>query len=155
MITGRVVGVEAVISRLRREPGRLYLLTKEEVSRLTFKLQRKVKAEKLSGQVLNVKSGRGRRSISAKVDARPQEIIGSVGTNVNYMGGWERGFTKAAIDIFPTKKRALYWPGADHPVRHVHQPARAVKARPFLRPALEEMRAEITTRLKAVATGRA
>lgn len=32
---------------------------------------------------------------------------------------------RPAMTIYPRKKKALYWPGAKHPVKSVHQPARA------------------------------
>lgn len=34
-------------------------------------------------------------------------------------------FGRRAMDIYPTHKQALFWPGARHPVKHVHQKSRA------------------------------
>lgn len=44
-----------------------------------------------------------------------------------YSGSGKRGDTSKGasgkvIDIYPVSKKALYWPGADHPVRHVRHP---------------------------------
>jgi hypothetical protein len=38
------------------------------------------------------------------------------------------------MPIFPTEKKALFWPGAQHPVRSV----RGQKGKPFLRDAFNE-----------------
>ena len=38
--------------------------------------------------------------------------------------------------ILPVNKKALYWPGALHPVKVVHHPG--TKGKPFLRPAAEK-----------------
>jgi hypothetical protein len=38
-------------------------------------------------------------------------------------------------DIYPRNKKALFWPGALHPVSVVHNPG--VKARPWFKPAIE------------------
>ncbi len=40
-----------------------------------------------------------------------------------------------ARDIVPVNGKALFWPGARHPVRRVHQKAR--KGKPYLRPAAD------------------
>ena len=39
---------------------------------------------------------------------------------VNYAAFVELG--TQAHDIFPINKKALFWPGADHPYKHVHHP---------------------------------
>jgi HK97 gp10 family phage protein len=39
-------------------------------------------------------------------------------------------------DIYPINKQALFWAGADHPVRHVFHPGTA--PRPFMQPAFEQ-----------------
>ncbi len=43
----------------------------------------------------------------------------------------------AAHDIFPSVKKALFWPGADHPVAFVHHPG--TKADPFPERAMEQL----------------
>lgn len=64
--------------------------------RLTIALQRKVKKDKLSGprpQLLGVKTGRLRRSITANVSGQgTPEVSGVVGTNVRYGRAHEFGF---------------------------------------------------------------
>lgn len=43
-------------------------------------------------------------------------------------------------EIRPTEKKALYWPGAAHPVGKVNHPG--TRPQPFLRPALYQERSE-------------
>ncbi|MCX5522201.1 hypothetical protein OG342_04870 [Streptomyces bobili] len=60
--------------------------------------------------------------------------VGSL--DVNYCTAIELGLPE--MTIVPRNKKALYWPGADHPVAKVNLPARAPQ--PFLRPALFQRR---------------
>lgn len=57
--------------------------------------------------------------------------------------------------IYPRDKKALYWPGARHPVGVVHHPG--TRANPFLQRAADkagrDMEAEVARRLDAVASG--
>jgi phage gpG-like protein len=146
-ITGKIVGAANVRLRLLSAGPRVRAAVEREVRRITIDLQRRVKEKKLSGQVLNVRSGRLRRSINQRVRVLGDSIRGTVGTNVNYGAAWERGFTVPERDIFPKDKKALFWPGARHPVAHVHQAERKEAARPFLVPSLDEMRVEIPRRI--------
>jgi phage gpG-like protein len=57
-----------------------------------------IKASKLSGQVLNVRSGRLRRSISASVETTGSAISAISGTNVSYARPHEYGFT-GTVDV--------------------------------------------------------
>lgn len=80
-----------------------------------------------------VDTGRLRSSIVSRTEGGGRSLGYVVGTNVNYAAAIEYGV--AERDIFPKGKKALFWPGAAHPVAKVHQKARP--ARPFLRPAIE------------------
>lgn len=80
-----------------------------------------------------VDTGRLRSSIVSRTEGGGRSLGYVVGTNVNYAAAIEYGV--AERDIFPSEKKALFWPGAAHPVAKVHQKERP--ARPFLRPAIE------------------
>jgi len=67
-----------------------------------------------------------------------------VGTNVKYASYVEFG-TRPHM-IFPREKKALYWDGAEHPVKHVYHPG--TKPQPFLRPAYEKYRKMIPKLIK-------
>ena len=78
-------------------------------------------------------SSRLHDSLRAEVHAKVLRV-GSL--DVNYCEAIEMGLP--AMTIFPKHKLALFWEGADHPVKKVNLPARA--AQPFLRPALFQRR---------------
>ena len=75
-----------------------------------------------------VDTGRLRQSITRRATA----IEVRVGTNVAYAGIHQLGGKTAARTIRPKNKKALYWPGARHPVKSVRHPGSTVPARPFL-----------------------
>ena len=56
------------------------------INALTLKLQRTVQEDKLSGQNLNVQSGRLRGSVSSRVDESIDEIEGTVGAGGTLVG---------------------------------------------------------------------
>lgn len=130
--------------------------TKEWQKRLPAAFQKKmlqvvvmlmsyVKQKKLTGQVLKVKSGTLRRSISGKVEGSGRYTWGEVGTNVKYGVFWELGGTIPARTIRPKKMKALsfIWKGQKVVCKSVFQPSRKVTARPFLAPALKDKRDKI------------
>jgi hypothetical protein len=149
-VSGNVTGVERVVVNLTSVyPALVRSNVQKEVALLGFTLERKVKLEKLMGQVLKRQTGRGSQSINTKLSSPgPNIFSASVGTNVWYMRMWER-FGHRAYDIVPSAKKALFWKGADHPVGRVHIPK--ANPKPFLRPTLEEMRPTILLRLQAAA----
>lgn len=79
------------------------------------------------GQTL-VRTGRLRNSISVK--AFPDRAL--VGTNVKYAAIHQFGGKTGATVIRPKNKKALFWPGARHPVKMVRHPGSNIPARPFL-----------------------
>lgn len=83
--------------------------------------------------LVRVDTGRLKASIEWEVDG----LVGRVSTDVPYWVHVEYG--TAPHVIRPRNKRALYWPGADHPVAFVNHPG--TPAHPFLRPALLKARA--------------
>lgn len=92
MISGFVTGDAAVVARFERIPLALREQLRVAVTRLAIKLQRKVKADKLSGQVLKVKTGTLRRSIDQSVMQTEHGVTGKVSTNVSYGKKHEYGF---------------------------------------------------------------
>ena len=69
-VTAEIRGQQQVIQRVRDFTPLLKARVIETVERLTIGLQRAVMDEKLSGQVLNVRSGRLRRSIGKRTGQR-------------------------------------------------------------------------------------
>jgi len=62
-----------------------------------------------------------------------------VSTNVVYAAVHQFGHTFPLREIRPKRKRALFWPGAEHPVKKVNWPGATVPARPFMVIPDEEM----------------
>jgi phage gpG-like protein len=128
---------------------------KASMARLVIELTRKIKEEKLSGQVLKTgkKGGHLRRSITAHPPESTGTIItGRVGTNVEYASIHEFGGKTPAHDIFPKRGRALAFRASWGPGRgkegkvvfaHVHHPGSVFPERSFMRTALNEMKPEI------------
>jgi len=93
MITGRITGDREVLATFNRMPGGLQDKLAKTITRLCLKLQVHVVQDKLSGQVLNVKTGRLRRSITYAVTTPgASSVQGTVGTNVAYGRFFELGF---------------------------------------------------------------
>ena len=66
-----------------------------------------------------------------------------MGTNLGYGIFWELGGTIPARTILPRLKKALYWPGALHPVRSVKHPGS--RANPFMERIIAVSQPEIDT----------
>lgn len=99
MISGYLIGDKELLRRLGDLPKSTKLRVDLTVKSLGFELERKVKAEKLSGQVLNVITGRLRASIShgapnsvSRFESDADRAIYYVGTNVKYGAVHEYGF---------------------------------------------------------------
>lgn len=70
-----------------------------------------------------------------------------VGTNVEYADAVENG--SAAHVIVPRNAKALFWPGAAHPVPKVQHPG--TPAKPFMRPAFDGAGPEMAAEMSAAA----
>ena len=73
-------------------------------------------------------SARLRASITRRVSQSAVEV----GTNVVYAAIHQFGGKTPPRTIRPVTKKALFWPGARHPVAKVEHPGSKVPARPFL-----------------------
>ena len=157
MISAWLEGDQETIARFTLFGANLRTQLEKKVRSLTMDLVKKVKAEKLSGQVLGRKTGRLSRSVTPSFEIDSTQVVGVVGTNVSYGRDWELGFDRtvgAGARGGPRqmleKARALYF--AKHPpgVRHYGP-------RSFLGSALEEMaptvRAEIEQTVRETTTG--
>ncbi|MFD1832407.1 HK97-gp10 family putative phage morphogenesis protein [Streptomyces desertarenae] len=112
---------------LRRYLGRMSNDVRRAVERTAVDVQNEARRR------APVDTGRLRSSIVHRMENRGRSVSYSVGTNVNYAAAVE--FGTAPHVIVPKNRKALYWPGAAHPVAKVNHPGTA--ARPFLRPAIE------------------
>lgn len=112
---------------LRRYLGRMSNDVKKAVERTAVDVQNEARRR------APVDTGRLRSSIVHRMENRGRSVSYSVGTNVNYAAAVE--FGTAPHVIVPKNRKALYWPGAAHPVAKVNHPG--TEGKPFLRPAIE------------------
>lgn len=97
-----------------------------------------------------VDTGRLRSSIVSRATNTGRSVGYVVGTNVKYGAAVENG--TAPHVIVPKNGKALYWPGARHPVAKVNHPG--TRAQPFLRPAVEMTEIFFRANLSQVRAGR-
>lgn len=149
MITIQIKGDKETAARLKaaatKAPSAIYAA----MQKITFLLQRHVVTKKLTGQVLHVRTDRLRSSIATRVEQKGIDTTGRIGTPVVYARIWELGGIIKAHDIYPKDKKALSFMIAGKRVfcKRVHQPARTVKARPYLAPTIAENRERIVNDL--------
>jgi len=93
MIIAQVIGDKALVAKLNAAFGNSHADLKRTIGRLALELAKHIKRDKLSGQVLNVRTGRLRRSIHTVVQSDATSIIGKVGTDVVYAAYHEFGFS--------------------------------------------------------------
>ena len=87
------------------------------------------RAVRQRGQTLR-DTGRLRDSITHRVSPGGDEV--AIGTNVEYAAIHQFGGKTPPRIIRPRSKKALFWPGAAHPVKSVRHPGSEMPARPFL-----------------------
>jgi len=80
-VTIHTKGLLAAVDRFR---DRLVERIVNVIKVTSVDIQRAVKEEKLSGQVLNVRTGTLRRSINREVRLQPSRAWAIIGTNVHY-----------------------------------------------------------------------
>lgn len=91
--------------------------------------------EKESQERVNVKTGRLRASRYTKFSP----FKGEFGYNANYAEAVHEG--SKAHTILPKTKKALFWDGANHPVRMVRHPG--YKGNPFLQEAVDASQPQV------------
>ena len=150
MIKGQLTGDRRVVQALRQRVPAITQRVERAIERLTIILTQRVKL-KLTDDVLRVRTGRLRRSITFVVTGKgTDKVEGVVGTNVEYARVHELGFN-GAVNIkahLRTIKQA--WGKSIQPKqitvsshsRQVNLPARS-----FLRSAMNDMRADIIEEL--------
>ena len=105
MITGILIGDQSVIANIQRKRQEAKERVRKTVEALSIDLQAHIKANKLTGQVLKVQSGRLRRSINHRIQDEGSRVWGVVGTNVEYARLHEYGFS-GAMDVREHLRRA-------------------------------------------------
>ena len=152
------VGIKEVTERFQNLPERARASLRQSIGVLVLKLQARVMRQKLSGQVLNVKTGRLRRSIDQVVRDNGDDIAGVVSSNVEYARAHEYGFSgqESVKAHLRTIKQAFGKPLKAPVAFQVRAHARKanVPEKSFLRSALSDMKPEIQDAMRK-AVGRA
>jgi phage gpG-like protein len=109
VITLYLSGQGEVMARVRRLSERIPQEMRIGIERLTIRLQTIVRSEKLSGQVLKVKTGRLRNSIAREVFSAGAMVTGIVSSAVKYAKPHEYGFhgTVSVREHMRTVKQAF------------------------------------------------
>jgi phage gpG-like protein len=148
-------GLEEASARLEGYPAALQAALDAKAAELAAVLVDLVKSDKLSGGVLNTRTGALRESIAASVTADADGVLASVGSegDVKYAAIQEYGGKTSAHEILPAKAKALAFvvDGAQHFARRVEHPGSLIPERSYLRSALEDMKDEIVAALTDVA----
>lgn len=141
-MTIKVTGDREAIRYYASVSGDLRSALVESIGMLTLKLKRKVMMDKLTGQVLKVRTGTLRRSIDHTVLSNESGVVGNVGTNVFYGLIHEYGgqvtipqHLRLVKQAFGRQLKSPVW--ATVSAHQVTYPMRS-----FLRTSLDEMRSE-------------
>lgn len=159
MITATLVGDRALVERIGRVPAAVMQEVTQTVKKLGFEVEARTRSAYLRGprpEKLGVRTGRLMSSISpGSADSRSRLEAGStavyyyVGTNVPYGALWEYGFAKrigagarGGPKTLSGKARDTYF------MRHPPG-VKEMAARPFLAPALADLRQHVRDELTA------
>lgn len=157
MLKFEFIGGQEVVQKIQSIEPKIYESLVKTITRLSIRLQANIKSQKLSGQVLNTKTGTLRRSINQKVDQTPQSIVGIVGIGKEaqkYGVMHEFGFTGVErVRAHLRQIKQAFGKPIGAKTINVSGHSRAVKypERSFMRSALKDMNDEIIQELsKAV-----
>jgi phage gpG-like protein len=138
-INATLVGGDRAVARFKAMPDRLRQELTTGITRAALLVQRDSMQQKLSGQVLNVRTGRLRRSININVQGSEDKVTGTVGTNVEYAAVHEYGF-EGTVTVREHLRRTVSGKQVvvrSHPM-HMNVPEKS-----FLRSALNDMQPQI------------
>jgi phage gpG-like protein len=155
MVALEIRGLEETSARFDAYPAALQAALGAKAIDLAAALANLVKNDKLSGAVLNSRSGALRNSIAASVTAEADGFVASVGSegDVKYAAIQEYGGKTSAHEILPAKGDVLAFVVGDgqHFARRVEHPGSLIPERSYLRSALADMNDEIVSSLADVA----
>ncbi len=156
MLALQLDGLKEADARLTAYPAALTAALSAKAAELAAALADMVKNDKLSGAVLNTRSGALRDSIAASVSTDADGVLASVGSegDLKYAAIQEYGGKTSAHEILPVKAEALAFVvgGAQVFARRVEHPGSLIPERSYLRSSLDDMRDEIVAALADAAT---
>lgn len=159
MISGYLIGDRQLLAKFDRATPAIKAEVDLAVQKLGYALQLRVQSAYLRGPRptrLGVVTGRLLRSITqtsgdgrSRFVSTPTTATFYVGTNVEYAAGWEYGFTRRVGAGARGGPRTLMGKALESYIAKHPPGSKAVPARPFLAPALADLRQRITDELTA------
>jgi phage gpG-like protein len=146
MLNIQVVGDRELIARFDAMPSKIRSALLRKVTALALMLEAKVKDEKLSGQVLNVRSGALRRSIFNEVTDTATEVTGKVASSgdIKYASVHEYGGTINIPEITAKGKALAFMMGGKQVFfKKVAAHTVTMPERSFMRSSLKDMESQI------------
>jgi phage gpG-like protein len=144
-------GLDDASARLEAYPAALAAALDAKAAELAAALVDLIQNDKLSGGVLNMRSGALRDSIAVEISTDPDGLVASVGSegDVKYAAIQEYGGKTAAHEILPVKAQALAFVagGVQRFARRVEHPGSLMPERSYMRSSLDDMRDEILAAL--------
>jgi phage gpG-like protein len=148
-----IAGDDALAARFDAFPDALRDALAAKAEGLAQALADAIRNDKLSGQVLNARSGALRDSIGAEVASEGDGIVATVGSfgDVKYAAIQEYGGHTAAHEILPSKARVLAFVagGAMRFATRVEHPGSTIPAHAYLGSALDDESDAIVAALAA------
>lgn len=140
-----IIGDEAVLLKIKDYPPKFQVRLAQKVERLAIRFQARVVSRKLSGQVLNNRTGTLRRSVNYRIIRSPARILAVVGANTPYAAIHEYGFNGVqTVRAFIRTLKGKVQNVKGH-TRRMNMPKRS-----YLRSTLAEMKSEILSDLRSV-----
>ncbi len=158
MLNTGIFGGDDLAKKLGSLAGDVRKEVKDSLVRLSLKLVAKIKAEKLSGRPLKVRTGTLRRSISYRLSDTGTSMTSYIGTNVDYAAAHEFGFNgTVTVREHVRQVKQAFGRQLKSPTTatiRAHQRKMNLPERSFIRSALSEMAPEISeTIADAIARG--
>jgi HK97 gp10 family phage protein len=146
MITVELVGDKELVAKLNFLPDKLRRALARKLTASALTMVANVK-RKLSGTVLNVRTGNLRDSIEYTLNESATSVEAKVfsGKSVKYAAIHEFGGQTSPHDIYPAKAQALAFMMGGKQVfaKVVHHPGSKIPERSYMRSTLGDMREEI------------
>jgi phage gpG-like protein len=99
-------------------------------------------------QVLRVRTGRLRKSFSMISQKKGDVFAVGLKSDVEYANIQHEGGKTAPHVIMPRNKKALFWKGANHPVKKVNHPGSRIRAKHFFSKPISTVAADVIRELK-------
>lgn len=152
MLKMEFIGGDVLAAVLRSYGGKVQTAIVQSIGRSALRLQSEVMDNRLSGQVLNIRTGNLHRSIHQQVTSSGGLVVGEVNTNVRYGVAHEYGFA-GTVNVKASMRQvrqAFGRPLKSPRYVQIRAHSRNVKLpeRSFLRSALRDMKPGIEADLQ-------